>query len=539
VADAARLTVSAPAPPLEAAVSRAERGAAVRQPVAAGLGHRLCELRIHAEPARLPAAGLAAKVDRPADPPRSATSAAVAARPVQPAGAIQLWKWRDLVPSRATALAGGVGLAVGGGGALLAGAGVGLLTGGVGLVAGGLAAGGTALYRHATRHRRDRSTHQALARRLETLEAYEHIGAEGAEGRLSAQYRHLDTIEQGAHAWMRDSSHRASDENRQAMFGVLGRIDAQRRRLVGHTLAGDHRLWLPERVDRGEAERARGLFESIRQGTGNVKIQDVDDGGGFRANVLTDISKLLQSQHGRDMLAELDANQGGDADREVRIGTDWSGSYSEDKPGNWARAIGEGTKSGFSPEHGRTGTGAGSHVQIAYAAPTEPDAGTDEEPLHSPSYITLGHELGHARRTLAGRGREDVTWDRPTDPRHRNLETQAVEQELWNKPEEFENITQQENPLRRQLGLPERRYHRSHPAVSKTRKRQQLERRYRAALSRIDANVAYDLPEHGDAYRWAYNYLSPEEGWGREDAIARAEESVALFERQVATARRR
>jgi hypothetical protein len=177
-------------------------------------------------------------------------------------------------------------------------------------------------------------------------------------------------------------------------------------------------------------------------------------------------------------------------------------------------------------------------VQVDYGGAGGLLAGTRGEPIHQPSYITLGHELGHARRSLAGRGRSGPVWDRPTDPAHADARRQAVERNLWrDSPEEFENITTEENPLRQELGLPERRYHRAHEAVVGTLRRQALVERYQRAYDRLGRR-AEDLPGHDVASDWVNGYPRGEVDWQAAGAHERAEARVAAFERQVAEAHR-
>jgi hypothetical protein len=423
--------------------------------------------------------------------------AGAAAHPIQSSGVIQANGWDDFLPGKNT-------------------------TAGLG-VAGAL--GAIALYRYLTQ---DQRKHTDLAQRMAELERYQHQGGNGADQRLDTQYQRLYAVEQEAHAWLRSRNRYASDTDRAAMNAVLDRLDIHRRTLVGHTLAGNHPLWLPDNVGGQQQARARALWDSIRQGQGNIDIQPVADGGAFRTNILADISKLLQSQHGRDMLDELDANQGGDAGRRIHIGANWDGIYSEDKRGDWARAIDD-NPAANSPAHGEVGAGAGSYVQIEHGADDALHVGAHDQPIHSPSYITLGHELGHARRKLRGQAREDVSWDRPGDPKYDDLQQGDIEHGLWSDPEEFENITTEENPLRGQLGLPERQYHRAHQAVSLTRKREQMRQRYQAAWDRL-GEQANDLPAYGEAALWALGYKN----WDAPDALRDAEASIAQFEREVA-----
>lgn len=505
---------------------RAGSGAA-RDPVAAAAP------RLPASRTASPAAGPAPARSAPAwghdlrllrVAPPAAAAAPPASAPIQAHGPIQLRGWRDYLPSRSTLTAAAVGIGTG----LVAGTGYGLLAG-----AGTL--GATALYR---RYYRDHYQAQDLARRVGELERYQHEAGEGAAGRLAGQYQALHAIEREAHTWLRTRNRGAGEADRRAMHAVLGRVDAHRRTLVGHTLQGAHPLWLPDDVGDHEAQRARGLWNSIRQNQGNLKIDQVRSNPAFRTNVLADVSKLLQSQHGRNMLSDLDADQHGEVNRQVRVGADWSGVYDKGMAGSWARPIAD-SAAAVSPAEGMTGTGAGSYVQIGYGEPAGELAGEHDQPLHQPSYITLGHELGHARRNLLGRKRQVGHWGRAGDPTGPHPVVENAERELWSHdPEEFENITQEENPLRTQLGLPERRYHRGLAAVALSRKKTAIRLRYERAIERFGED-AQDLPTHQVASQWALGYPVGELTWNSPDALGHAERAVAAFEREAEIAHRR
>src|SRR5262249_48854568 len=101
-------------------------------------------------------------------------------------------------------------------------------------------------------------------------------------------------------------------------------------------------------------------------------------------------------------------------------------------------------------------TGTGSFVQIAPTVPTALDdysSDTQGRALFSPHFVTLGHDLGHARHSLRG------TAEAPAWFHGHALEGQDLERQLWTDPEEYANIRGEENLIRAEQGLPERRYH--------------------------------------------------------------------------------
>lgn len=318
---------------------------------------------------------------------------------------------------------------------------------------------------------------------------------------LDAQYQRLHEIEQLAHGWMRDNHQNANQSDRNAVFGLLNEVESHHAQLVQKTLQGGHELWLPDSVNDNEKNRARGIWSSIREGQGNVRVEGNDE---FRTRTLASTAKLLEGQHGRDMLEELNADQGDNADRQIRIGGNWQQEFlqipgSEWKAGSWASSIhsirDRNDLRHRSPDPGLRGEGSGSYVQIDDDSP--PVSGTHDEPLHMPSYITLGHELGHAVRNLRGESR-GPGYDRPGDLSHDNEFEQRLQRTLWTSPEEHQNITQHENALRAEHGLPDRSFHKPPQTVALERSKDGLYRRLRAANDRIplehNETVSHHLP---------------------------------------------
>ncbi|MEM8995759.1 MAG: M91 family zinc metallopeptidase [Acidobacteriota bacterium] len=374
----------------------------------------------------------------------------------------------------------------------------------------------------APRNIKDRFNLWRMSRRMATAEQQLQAQAPATADELGQHFQNLHGIEETAHTWLRDRNQHASDASRQRISGMLDRIQNQRRALVGAQLQGDHPLWLPDTVAAPEALRARGLWNSIRQSQGHLRLEHQGDAD-FRRDTLADMSKMLQSQHGRDMLDDLDANAAGHT---TRIRANWDGQFDEDHRGPWARA--ENSQHAASPGVGQVGPGSNAFVQIEDPGGARDYlAGEHEEALPTSSYVTLAHELGHARRQVRGEAREGVMFDRPGEPNAHIL------RQLWNNPEEYENIRGQENPLRAELGLPRRRFHRSHRAVFLTRERAALQERYNRAADHLGGE---EVPESERAMAWALGYPHPDVDWNGGDAAAtveRARGSLSRFEWQV------
>ena len=222
----------------------------------------------------------------------------------------------------------------------------------------------------------------------------------------------------------------------------LDQINIERRSLIDRTIKGDHELWLPPSVHGQDRTTAQDLFSSISKNQGNIKINQNDPQ--FRLSALADISKLVQSNHARTMLGTLNSTQpGGDA-RNIDI----------------APTTGEtdiAPKGTLNDGH----TGEGGTVSMNYAEPSVNSMGTNGGPIYDPTYIKLGHELGHASHYLAG------TASASGDIESANGD--PIENELWTNEEEYNNITREENPMRQDLGLTTRAYHKSYSEVPRIR----------------------------------------------------------------------
>jgi hypothetical protein len=265
----------------------------------------------------------------------------------------------------------------------------------------------------------------------------------------------------------------------------LESITRARRELVRRTIDGGHELWLPDSVKGADRVTAQNLWTSISTNSGNIKIDQSNPE--FQNDTLTDMSKLLQSRHGRGLLNALDAGQPGGNIRNIDIRSTTGGTDNAPK-GN--------------PGDGHTGEG--STVSVNDAEPRGNSMGLRGEPLYDPSYIKLGHELGHARHYLSGTA--------GTSGAAPAVRGDATEEILWTSEEEYNNITLEENPMRADLGLGGRRYHKDFTETVRMKKIlpeiDMLSRRYRN-LEMDPAFTRPGPPELDRAERW----LNPGAKW--------------------------
>ena len=328
------------------------------------------------------------------------------------------------------------------------------------------------------------------------IEAFnDHVGAAPQEGHeqehRNRQFEMLHGIDQRINSHLRDNP-TTGDDARKALFSVLRESEDHHIAATRQAIQGGDQLWLPNTVDQGDAKQARRRWDRIRTGSGNVHIQGDDD---FRTETLSSLAKLLQGDHGRRLLNTLDADQ---EDRRKRI---WiqRGASSAAVPHNLEHAT---------QVRGRRGAGTGSTVSIAARAnaPASLDdygSGEHGEAILAPRFLTLGHELGHARHNLAGTT-GDIMWHNdPTD-----AVQDPIEKALWTDPEEHQNITTEENPIRAEHQMPSRQYHAKRGTGRRTRNQMELTRRLDALMDTIP-------PDHRDA-------LGPHIGAIHADMIAPA-----------------
>ena len=289
---------------------------------------------------------------------------------------------------------------------------------------------------------------------------------------LHAQFRMLDDVERTINRHLRDHADTTTDEQRRALHGVLHETQQHHVALTERALANNTPLWLRDAGALGHKQqnKIQAQWQSLKSGRGNIDIQG---DAAFRARTLSHFSRLLQGAHGRGLVSELDRAQG-NPDRRITIAP---GAESTAEP----RTQPEHQKTGGHP---RAGTGSAVELEPAPAAvPARHDLSTDVhgKPLYAPDFVTLGHELGHARRFLRGisPGR---SWS-DGDP----LGGQDVERERWTDPEEHANITTEENPLRAEHDLPQRQYHQSISSMQAGDRRRQLTARIAAISDMVPA----------------------------------------------------
>jgi hypothetical protein len=251
----------------------------------------------------------------------------------------------------------------------------------------------------------------------------------------------------------------------------------------------------------GMGEEARNglllLWRAFVTNTGNVRVK-TGESPLFQQRMHAGVAKLLQEPQGQRLIRELSAPDPG-AGRRVTLGSDFTaelmGTVREQGEGSEAIPLADlaketektyefKTANGIDASQYREYTGAandaaafnewlehtldrpyfkwgntvykvgtrtGSYVRIVGSG-TGTLVGENDTEVLAPEFITLGHELGHARRQLAGK-----TFSSFITPE--NFGITGVDSQLWHNSEELANISGVENVLRAEQGLARRRYH--------------------------------------------------------------------------------
>lgn len=266
---------------------------------------------------------------------------------------------------------------------------------------------------------------------------------------VHSQLTLLDQTEQIAYTWQCENNAQANETDRDVMSALLLEIEEKQTILVQKSPS----LWIREGTENGVQEEMKVLWESITAGKGNIQIDQTDPQ--FVHSIRASITKLLQGVHGREILSTLNCQQES-PDRIIWIGKDWQKKFANTrvekdwKPGSWAFPYAR-IQNADATSHRQGGKGTGSYVQIDIKL-SPPLVGLHNEPLYMPAFITLGHELGHAYHNL-----KELSID-PVNPPPGYF-TDEAEKAIWSEPEEYQNITQNENQLRKEHGLPARQYH--------------------------------------------------------------------------------
>lgn len=277
---------------------------------------------------------------------------------------------------------------------------------------------------------------------------------------LHAQFKMIHDLENRINTFLTANATTISDVERSELFGILGQTETLHIALSGRLAAHGHDMWLGDTNLSPKTQRqTQALWHSLRTNSGNMKVEGST---AFKKQAMSGYINMLRGNHGRGMLKEMNKPQP-TVDHNVIISDNHLANYAlagkagQHDTGSWASSIGNIRHDNQDAENG---TGTGSFVQIhnshAPATKGEHESGIHNEPIFAPKFITLAHELGHARHNLRGKTKENAWYGvHPQNPLHGHND----EQGKWSNPEEYENITHEENPVRQEHNMPKRKYH--------------------------------------------------------------------------------
>lgn len=156
-----------------------------------------------------------------------------------------------------------------------------------------------------------------------------------------------------------------------------------------------------EQVTESQFAKIKAAWDSIKSGSGSIKIAEADSAGkkyaGFKTKILTNLGKLMKKPKGRGLLMDLVG-----ASNSVTIRPSSSQIY------GGANAIrgGSGT---LEKANGKAGSGGTTIIQIDADLKDTDIVVNDKagKEISDPVFIILGHELIHAKHNDEGRNRRN------------------------------------------------------------------------------------------------------------------------------------
>jgi hypothetical protein len=312
-------------------------------------------------------------------------------------------------------------------------------------------------------------------------------------------FAYIDFLDQSINLWF--DSHKATDmekvPNGPWMFHLHQEVSLEHQGLVEIAYKNPDKV-IPvnlNTLEKDEIVAVRKIWKSIVSESGNILVVGNTE---FQKRTYANLARLLQGSYGRAMIEYLDGGTVKQANR-ITISNDFddtfkrhgdkqqpAGSYAyprvnlRDDNDNSRDVIVEKTDKGYPVANTRDdinrlllegkkgvnykgvsytfGGGSGSLVKIVEE--DKPLSDKDLNRILTPSYITLGHELGHAMRNRGGASFANAgvsTSNKLITEEEGSDDDDA--RALWTDEEEVVNITTSEKRLREEHLLTTRHYH--------------------------------------------------------------------------------
>lgn len=283
------------------------------------------------------------------------------------------------------------------------------------------------------------------------------------EEELHKKFEENDIEEQNLNIEYSDKN--TSQKRRGEIKKRLIQLENERTEYVDKIISGNHRMWLGSKKATDNEDNQK-LWQNVHTGKAGIKFVDNKEN---TLKLKANMAKLMQSEHAREMIKSIDPKS-----KNLYL-TNNAKAYTKDndiknKPSSWAGPIDPVSSLSFSYNfqtsknavHKNSGPSQNELINLDYNDHHIDSVSTDNQNLHSPNYITLGHELGHAIGRMTGKSSPKNPMDIGQNPVGRDKEFSELKNgptSMWNNPEEYRNINDNENAIRRQLNLPERQYH--------------------------------------------------------------------------------
>lgn len=395
------------------------------------------------------------------------------------------------------------------------------------------------------------------------LDAYKNIDPANDQD-CSQRMTALAEIDAEIHKWFRNTAVTSLAETRgaKAMAALLKKSEQAHEQLVDATKDDVNVVPFDTTGLTGaEVNRRKGVWRGIVDGTSQVELTGSDK---FQKKTRAQVAKMLQTETGSNILDYLSQDQGTGAkdrlviadkvpddlkanqnlmanDREVSYALELTGTDADKNLGQGVAVVGDEDPAEY-PTLAKTadlqaaifagakgvivgnkkyvfGPGSGSFVKTVPPRAGDEDsdtAGHGNSEIITPGFITLAHELGHAVNIRAGA----TTRDHPElmnalckmqDP---TLTDERIEQ-AWSNGEEYFNISNIENGMRRDCGLPQRVAHKPRTALVKMELVRKLSQR---AIDMMNIDLCVSM--HPD-YQDLSTFLNANKGNTDDDGVVK------------------
>lgn len=246
------------------------------------------------------------------------------------------------------------------------------------------------------------------------------------ESDIHLQMAQLDELEHKVYDWFRENHSTGDSGQLHAMFDLLDDIKDHHRMLIKRTIDTGSSLWVKDKLDVPGRKKVNELWDALVSGQGNFEMPtNVHTANGqvnlpdnlqkkFKVDTLAAMARLMSRPKGRSLVKAL--HEGSADGKEVNFmippihklrGTD---GYATRYVGAKAQAYSDGdaaVKLRGTKKHNHRlvkGTGSGSGVLIAPGVKDSSMVDFDraQNPILSPSFIGVGHELIHAAHYQRG-----------------------------------------------------------------------------------------------------------------------------------------